>query len=172
MSNEAPTPPSLTRLATPLVIAALALFGILIIALSHLFGKNSILQEVISSFGNAILLLAIFELFFKSALEGYLRKVTHWDATEKAGRALQEAEDTLRELNEYINRFLYEEKLTDIEEATSAIPEIQKEVEELRKLLLDAEYRKKETEQYQADRELDRLADELDQERQQETKED
>ena len=62
--------PNLPRLLSVPGLMALAIFGILVIVVSRLFGPENILREIVTellaSFGSTILLLAIFGFFFRT----------------------------------------------------------------------------------------------------------
>jgi hypothetical protein len=77
MTSEDSESAAVSKLVSVPGIVVLAILGIAILALSRLFGAETILREVvtevIAGFGNAILILAIFGLFFRSGLEQMLR---------------------------------------------------------------------------------------------------
>ena len=64
MPTEDPDSPNLPRLLSVPGLMAVAIFGILVIVVSRLFGPENILREIVTellaSFGSTILLLAIF----------------------------------------------------------------------------------------------------------------
>ena len=78
MTSDDSESPAGSKLVSAQGIAALAILGIVILALSRLFGAETILREVVTEvvagFGNAILILAIFGLFFRSGFERLLRR--------------------------------------------------------------------------------------------------
>jgi hypothetical protein len=149
MTNEDSESPAVSKLVSAPGIAALAILGIVILALSRLFGAETILREVVTEvvagFGNAILILAIFGLFFRSGLEQVLRRAPGGDtlaeSAERLGKILQDLDQNNRGMGES----RYEAKLDHIEEgvqslANEGVPKLQREVKELRKLMLNAGY--------------------------------
>jgi hypothetical protein len=149
MTSEDSEGPAVSKLVSAPGIAALAILGIVILALSRLFGAETILREVVTEvvagFGNAILILAIFGFFFRSGLEQVLRRApggdTFAESAERLGKILQDLDQNNRGMGES----RYEAKLDHIEEgvrslANEEVPELKREVEELRKLMLDTGY--------------------------------
>ncbi len=149
MTSEDPETSAISKLISVPGIAALVVFGIVPIALSRAFGAENILREVVTEvvagFGNAILIFAIFGLFFRSGLEGVLRRApggaTFAESAERMRQILQELDQNNRGMGES----RYEAKLDRIEEgvrslAGEEVAELKREVEALRKLLLDAGY--------------------------------
>jgi hypothetical protein len=144
MTSEGMQTPTLSRLLSAPGIAALAVFGILVLAVSRLFGADTILKEVITEvvagFGNAILILALFGLFFRTGLEHLLRRAP-------GGEAIAESAEHLRAMLQDVNGGAqdvqgspYEEKLTRIEEGVRSlidedIPALKGEIEALRRLV-------------------------------------
>jgi hypothetical protein len=128
---------------------AVAIFGILVIVVSRLFGPENILREIVTellaSFGSTILLLAIFGFFFRSGVQRLLR----W---APGGETLGESAERLRELLQDFDHREREhddtqdgEKLDRIEEgvrtlAADEIPRLKSEIQELRKMLADPAY--------------------------------
>jgi hypothetical protein len=147
MTSEDPETPAISKLVSVPGIAALAVLGIVLLALSHAFGAENILREmvaeVVAGFGNAILILAIFGLFFRSGLEGVLRRAPGGATFAESAERLREILQDLDQNNRGIGEDRYEAKLDRIEEgvrslAGEEIPELRREVEDLRKLLLEA----------------------------------
>jgi hypothetical protein len=149
MTSDDSESPVVSKLVSAQGIAALAILGIVILALSRLFGAETILREVVTEvvagFGNAILILAIFGLFFRSGLERLLRRApggdTFAESAETLGKILQDLDQNNRGMGES----RYEAKLDHIEEvvlslANGEVPKLKREVEELRKLMLDTGY--------------------------------
>jgi hypothetical protein len=70
--------PGFSKLVSGPGIAALAVLGVAVLAASRLLGSETILREVITEviagFGNAILILALFELFFRAGIERLVRR--------------------------------------------------------------------------------------------------
>jgi hypothetical protein len=136
----------------PKGIAALAILGIVILALSRLFGAETILREVVTEvvagFGNAILILAIFGLFFRSGFERLLCRAPGGDAFAGSAERLGKILHNLDQNNRGMGESRYEAKLDNIEEgvrssANEEVPKLKREVEELRKLMLDTGYGQK-----------------------------
>jgi hypothetical protein len=154
MTSEDPETPAVSKLVSVPGIAALAVLGIAIIALSRAFGAENVLREmmteVVASFGNAILILAIFGLFFRSGLERLLRKAPGGDTLAESAERLREILQAADQDNRRMGEGRYEARLDRIESdvrflAGEGVPELKKEVEELRKLILDAGYGQEKT---------------------------
>jgi hypothetical protein len=109
--------------------------------------------EMIASFGNAVLLIAVFGLFFRGGLERLLRDAPGGDAyagfAERVREVLQDLgqQDLGRQdpdqRNEEPEATRYEAKLDRIEEGVRSltgedVPELRNEIRELRELLLNA----------------------------------
>jgi hypothetical protein len=92
MTSDDSESPVVSKLVSAQGIAALAILGIVILALSRLFGAETILREVVTEvvagFGNAILILAIFGLFFRSGLERLLRRAPGGDTFAESAERL------------------------------------------------------------------------------------
>jgi hypothetical protein len=148
MTSEGVETPTLSRLLSVPGIAALAALGIAILAVSRLLGADTVLREVITEviagFGNAILVLAMFGLFFRTGLERLIRRAPGGDAFAESAQHLREILEGMnqREPNTECSR--YAEKLDSIEEgirslADEGLPALESEIEALRRLILDAE---------------------------------
>jgi ABC-type multidrug transport system fused ATPase/permease subunit len=149
MPAEDPDSPNLPRLLSVPGLMALAIFGILVIVVSRLFGPENILREIVTellaSFGSTILLLAIFGFFFRTGVQRLLR----W---APGGETFQESAERLRELLQDFDVRGREsegsqdgEKLDRIEVgvrtlSTETIPRLENEIQELRKMLSDPTY--------------------------------
>jgi hypothetical protein len=149
MTNENTETSAISKLVSVPGIAALAVLGIALLALSRAFGAENILREVVTEvvagFGNAILIFAIFGLFFRSSLEGVLRSAPGGDTLAESAQRLREILQDIDQTNRGMGEGRYEAKLDRIEEdvrslAGEEVPKLKREVEELRKLLLDAGY--------------------------------
>jgi len=128
---------------------AVAIFGISVIVVSRLFGPENILREIITellaSFGSTILLFAIFGFFFRTGVQRLLR----W---APGGETFEEFADRLREVLQDFDVRGREsegsqdgEKLDRIEVgvrtlAAEKIPRLENELTELRKMLADPAY--------------------------------
>jgi hypothetical protein len=149
MPAEDPDSPKLPRLLSVPGLMAVAIFGILVIVVSRLFGPENILREIVTellaSFGSTILLLAIFGFFFRSGVQRLLR----W---APGGETFEESAERLRELLQDFDVRGREsegsqdgEKLDRIEEGVRSlseekIPRLENEIQELRKMLADSAY--------------------------------
>ena len=149
MPTEDPDSPNLPRLLSVPGLMALAIFGILVIVVSRLFGPENILREIVTellaSFGSTILLLAIFGFFFRTGVQRLVR----W---APGGETFQESAERLRELLQDFDVRGREpegspdgEKLDRIEVgvrtlSTETIPRLENEIQELRKMLSDPAY--------------------------------
>ncbi len=147
MADTDPDGSGFSKLVSGPGIAALAILGVAVLAASRLLGSETILREVvtevIAGFGNAILILAVFELFFRAGIERLVRKATGSDAfaqsTERVREALQDLGPSDREKEASAGQA----RLDSIEEDLRSlvdrdIPELKKRLEELRELVLDA----------------------------------
>jgi hypothetical protein len=160
MPEDRSDPSTFSRLVSPPGVAALAILGLVIVGVSRLFGAGTVLQEVatemIASFGNAVLLLAVFGLFFRSGLERLLRGAPGGEAyagfAERVREVLQDLGGRQEDSGQHDQRGSvhdqdaevtpYEAKLDRIEEGVKSlagkdIPELRDEIREIRKLLLD-----------------------------------
>ncbi len=149
MPTEDPESQTLPRLLSVPGLMAVAIFGVLVIVMSRLFGPENILREVVTellaSLGSTILLIAIFGLFFRTGLKRLLR----W---APGGQTLEESAERLSELLQDFDQRGREsedsqdgEKLDRIEEGVRAltadeIPRLKNEIQELRKLLKSPPY--------------------------------
>jgi hypothetical protein len=138
-----------SRLLSVPGLAALAILGIAILALSRLFGAETILREVvtevIAGFGNAILILAIFGVFFRSGLERVLRGAPGGDTLAESAEHLREILQNLGQDGRGMGESRFEAKLDHIEEDVQSllkeeVPELKRDVKELRRLMLEAGY--------------------------------
>jgi hypothetical protein len=144
MPAEDPDSPKLPSLLSVPGLMAVAIFGILVIVVSRLFGPENILREIVTellaSFGSTILLLAIFGFFFRTGVQRLLR----W---APGGETFEESAERLRELLQDFDVRGREsegsqagEKLDRIEErirtlSEEKIPRLENEVQELRMVL-------------------------------------
>jgi hypothetical protein len=148
MSSDNSGSSTLPRLLSVPGLVSLAIFGVLVVVVSRLFGPENILREVVTellaSFGSTILVLAIFGLLFRSGLQRLLRGApggeTFARSAERLGELLQEWDQ--REESEDTQNT---EKLDRIEEgirtlSTDEIPRLKTEIRELRNMLADRGY--------------------------------
>jgi hypothetical protein len=144
MTSEGMQTPTLSRLLSAPGIAALAVLGIIVLAMSRLFGADTILKEVVTevvaSFGNAILILALFTLFFRTGFEHLLRRAPGGDAIAESAERLREMLQDVNEGGQDKQEPPYEEKLTRIDEGIRSlidedIPALKTEIEALRRLV-------------------------------------
>jgi len=149
MSEEDPDSPKLPKLLSVPGLMAVAIFGISIIVVSRLFGPENILREIVTellaSFGSTILLLAIFGFFFRTGV----RRLLRW---APGGETFEEFAERLRELLQDFDVRGREsegsqdgEKLDRIDVGVRTlcaekIPRLEHEIKELRKLLADPAY--------------------------------
>jgi hypothetical protein len=146
MPTEDSESPMLPRFLSVPGLMAVAIFGILVIVASRLFGPENILREVITellaSFGSTILLVAIFGFSFRTGLQRLLR----W---APGGETLSESAERLSKLLQDFDQRTEEpegsqdgEKLDRIEEGVMTltkdeIPNLKNEIRELRKMFAD-----------------------------------
>jgi hypothetical protein len=140
---------TLPRLLSVPGLVSVAVFGVLVVVVSRLFGPENILREVVTellaSFGSTILVLAIFGLLFRSGLQRLLRGApggeTFARSAERLGELLQEWDQRDEETENPQDT----EKLDRIEEgiktlSTDEIPRLNTEIRELRNMLEDRGY--------------------------------
>ena len=139
--------PGFSKLVSGPGIAALAVLGVAVLAASRLLGSETILREVITEviagFGNAILILALFELFFRAGIERLVRKATGSDAYAQSTKRVRETLQGLGPGDRGMEAPVGAAKLDGIEENLRSLvdrdlPELKESIEELRKLVLDA----------------------------------
>jgi hypothetical protein len=144
MTSEGVQTPTLSKLLSAPGIVILAVFGIIILAASRLFGADTILKEVftevVAGFGNAILILAIFSLFFRTGFEHLLRRAPGGDAFAQSAERLREMLQDIDQRNQDTQGAPYEEKLARIDEGVRSlidedIPALRVEIEALRRLV-------------------------------------
>jgi hypothetical protein len=142
---------SLPRLLSVPGLVSVAVFGVLVVVVARLFGPENVLRDVLTellaSLGSTILLLAIFGLVFRSGLQRLLRAApggeTFSRSAERLSELLQEWDQ--REESEDAQNA---EKLDRIEEgvrtlSTDEIPRLKAEIRELRIMLADRGYGRK-----------------------------
>jgi hypothetical protein len=148
MSTENPGSQALPKLLSVPGLVSVAVFGVLVVVVSRLFGPENILKEVITellaSFGSTILLLAVFGLLFRSGLQRLLRGApggeTFARTADRLGELLQEFDRREEEAEDS----QASEKLDRIEEGVRALsadelPRLRAEIRELRNRLADRE---------------------------------
>ena len=149
MTREDRDTPTLPKLVSVPGLAAIAILGIAVIALSRLFGPENILREVltevVASFGSTILVLAIFGLLFRSGLERLLRGAPGGEALTESANRLREVLQDLDQRGQKMVRPSDEAKLDRIEEGVRSLAEdgfrdLKKEIEELRELVADPKF--------------------------------
>ena len=127
-------------------IVALAILGVAVLAASRLLGSETILREVITEviagFGNAILILAVFELFFRAGIERLVRRATTSDAPARSTKRVRETLQGLGPGELGRESSAGSAKLDSIEEDLKSLvgrdlPELKRSIEEVRKLVLD-----------------------------------
>ena len=148
MTTENPGSQALPKLLSVPGLVSVAVFGVLVVVVSRLFGPENILKEVVTellaSFGSTILVLAIFGLLFRSGLERLLRGApggeTFARSAERLGELLQEFDRREEEAEDS----RASEKLDRIEEgirtlSADELPRLRAEIRELRNGLADRE---------------------------------
>ena len=144
MTSEGMQTPTLSKLLSAPGIAALAIFGIIILAVSRVFGADTILKEVVTEvvagFGNAVLILALFSLFFRTGLEHLLRRAPGGDTLAGSVEHLRDLLQNVDQRDQDAQGLPYEEKLTRIDEGVRSlidedIPALRMEIEALRRLV-------------------------------------
>jgi hypothetical protein len=143
MSSEDTDAPTLLRLLSVPGILALALLGLVVLAASQLLGADTIVREiiteVIAGFGNAILILAVFGLFFRSGLERFLRRAPGGDTVVESAESLREILDQGgREAESSPCGAKLDRIDTGVRSLTEEdIPALKSEIEALRRLVFD-----------------------------------
>lgn len=146
MNSEGSDTPTLIKLLSVPGILALALLGIVVLAASRVLGADTIarevLTEVIASFGNAILILAVFGLFFRSGLERLLRRAPGGDTVVASAESLREILESFDQRGSEVESPPCGAKLDRIDAGVQSlteedIPALRSEIEALRRLVLD-----------------------------------
>ncbi len=143
MTTENSGSTTLPRLLSVPGLLGIAVFGVLVVVVSRLFGPENVLREVatelLASFGSTILILAVFGLLFRSGLRSLRRGTpggeTFARSAERLGELLREFDQEGRE-----GARDEEEKLDRIEESIRSlkadeIPALRGEIRELREAL-------------------------------------
>ena len=146
MNSEGSDTPTLIKLLSVPGILALALLGIVVLAASRVLGADTIarevLTEVIASFGNAILILAVFGLFFRSGLERLLRRAPGGDTVVASAESLREILESFDKRGSEVESPPCGAQLDRIDAGVQSlteedIPALRSEIEALRRLVLD-----------------------------------
>jgi hypothetical protein len=149
MTTENPGSQSLPKLLSVPGLVSVAVFGVLIVVVSRLFGPENVLRDVLTellaSLGSTILLLAIFGLIFRSGLQRLLRAAPGGETFARSTERLSELLQDLDQKEEAAEGAGYSEKLDRIEEGIKAlsedeIPRLKTEIRELRNMLTDHGY--------------------------------
>ncbi len=144
MTSEGTPTSALSRLLSAPGIAALAVFGIIFLAVSRVFGADTILREVITEvvagLGNAVLIVALFSLFFRTGIERLLRRAPGGDAFTESMEHLRDMLHNMDQHDQDTQGLPYEEKLIRIDEGVRSlidedIPALRMEIEALRRLV-------------------------------------
>ena len=148
MNSEGTEAPTVIKLLSLPGMLALALLGIAVLAASRLLGADTIIREmvteVIAGFGNAILVLVLFGLVFRSGLEQLLRRAPGGDTLVESAEHLRDMLGNLdqRERGE-VQSSPCEAKLDRIDASLRSLKDediltLRNEIEALRQLMLDA----------------------------------
>jgi hypothetical protein len=144
MTSEGTPTSALSKLLSAPGIAALAVFGIIFLAVSRVFGADTILREVITEviagLGNAVLIVALFSLFFRTGLERLLRRAPGGDAFTESMEHLRDMLHNTDQRDQDPQGLPYEEKLIRIDQGVRSlidedIPALRMEIEALRRLV-------------------------------------
>ena len=147
MTNTDADGPGFSKLVSGPGIAAVAILGVAVLAASRLLGSETILREVvtevIASFGNAILILAVLELYFRVGIERLVRKATGSDAYAQSTKRVRETLQGLGPGEREEETSAGPAKLDSIEEDLKSLvdrdlPELKRSIEQVRKLILEA----------------------------------
>jgi hypothetical protein len=148
MNSEDTEAATLIRLLSVPGILALVLLGIVVLATSRLLGADTIVREmiteVIAGFGNAILILAVFGLFFRSGLERLIRRAPGGDTIAESAEHLRELLGDFDQRGRDAEVSQYGAKLNRIDAnvrslVNEGIPALGSEIENLQQLILDTE---------------------------------
>jgi hypothetical protein len=146
MSSEDTDAPTLLRLLSVPGILALALLGLVVLAASQLLGADTIVREmiteVIAGFGNAILILAVFGLFFRSGLERLIRRAPGGDTVAESAEHLRELLGDFDQRGRDLEDSQYGAKLDRIDAnvqglVNDGMPALGSEIKTLQQLILD-----------------------------------
>ena len=144
MTSEGTRTSALSKLLSAPGIAALAVFGIIFLAVSRVFGADTILREVITEvvagLGNAVLIVALFSLFFRTGLERLLRRAPGGDALAESMEHLRDMLHNMDQRDQDAQGLHHEERMTRIDEGVKSlidedIPALRMEIEALRRLV-------------------------------------
>lgn len=147
MTREDRHTPTLPKLVSVPGLAATAVLGVSVIALSRLFSPENILREVltevVASLGSTILVVAVFGLFFRSGLEHLLRWAPGGESLAESANRLSKVLQDLDQQDQKIVSPGDEAKLDRIEEGVRSLAEdgihpLKKEIEELRRSIADS----------------------------------
>ena len=139
MSLENSGSSTLPRLLSVPGLVSVAVFGVLIVVVSRLFGPENVLRDVLTE------LLAIFGLVFRSGLQRLLRAAPGGETFARSAERLSELLQDLDQKEEAAEGAGYSEKLDRIEEGIKAlsedeIPRMKTEIRELRNMLAEHGY--------------------------------
>ncbi|CAN5877063.1 hypothetical protein BH18ACT11_BH18ACT11_12370 [soil metagenome] len=149
MTTQNPGSTKLPRLLSVPGLLGVAVFGVLVVVVSRLFGPENILKEVVTellaSFGSTILLLAVFGLLFRSGLQRLLRGAPGGESLAQSTERLNELLRGFDQHERESEDSQYGEQLDRIEQALKAmaadeIPRLKSEIRELRNMLADPGY--------------------------------
>jgi len=149
MSSENSGSSTIPRLLSVPGLVSVAVFGVLVVVVSRLFGPENILKEVViellASFGSTILVLAIFGLLFRSGLQRLLRGAPGGETFARSAERLSELLQEWDQREEESEDPQDTGKLDRIEEgirtlSTDEIPRLKTEISELRNMLADSGY--------------------------------
>ncbi len=83
----------MTKLISVPGLVTVAILGVAVAALAHLFGPGNVLKEVatelVASFGSTLLVLAVFGLLFRTGLERLLREAPGGEALTQSAERLE-----------------------------------------------------------------------------------
>ena len=148
MTTENPRSQALPKLLSVPGFMSVAVFGVLVVVVSRLFGPENILKEVVTellaSFGSTILVLAVFGWLFRSGLQRLLRGAPGGETFARSAEHLSELFQEFDQREEEGDS-LDGEKLDWIKGSIRSlsaeeIPRLKREIRELRNMLADREY--------------------------------
>jgi hypothetical protein len=133
-------------------LVSVAVFGVLVVVVSRLFGPENILREIVTellaSFGSTLLLVAIFGFFFRTGVQRLLRWAPGGETFEEFAERLRELLQGFDVRERESEGSQDEEKLDRIEAgvrllSAEKLPRLENEIKELRKMLADPAYRRR-----------------------------
>lgn len=144
--GEEPERSALARLISVPGLVAVAILGVAVATMAHVFGPGNVLKEVatelVASLGSTILVLAVFGLLFRTGLERLLRGAPGGEALARSAERLESLLQGAGAKDLKVEELGLESKLDRIGNdlrslAENEVPALRNEVAELRGMLTD-----------------------------------